>query len=74
MSSGVQILVPGWSWGGGDADADTQGHPQANPAVAATSWHPADSSRWTGEPERAGGEGCHENGRWGDDGADSLMC
>ena len=64
----------GWSWGGGDADADTQGHPQANPAVAATSWHPADGSRWTGEPERAGGEGCHDNGRWGGDGADSLMC
>ena len=66
----------GWSWGGGDADAGTHGHPQASLAVAATSWHPADGSgRTLGEPERAGGEGCREeDGRWGDDTADSLMC
>ena len=72
----------GWSWGGGDADANTDAIPAATATTAAaaaataatTAAVAATGCYAAGEPERTEGKkGCQDDG-WEGGGTDSLMC
>ena len=72
----------GWSWGGGDADANTDAIPAATATTAAAAAATAATTAAVvaigcyaaGEPERMGGKkGCQDDG-WEGGGTDSLMC